>query len=284
MCIKRYEKEISLSINIIEENLRIDYPIKNIIEKVNIEKSQFAEIFKFYSGYTISQYRRKRVLSEASKQIIKGKKLIDVAFEFGYESSRAFSRAFKREFNISPNNLKKECIEIKLLPKLSEKIINEKSELIEDISFSGSKVFIRQVKESLESLTDKDFIKEYSIDNTTHTYKLRLNNERILNYLEEFDEIMLPSCVYNQMIKFHDYTEEDLETVLAMIYIAMSEQYQEDLLLNGQITASFEEINYAINVINTFYDIKNPRLDGLNYYFGLNKQAKEIIETLKICK
>jgi AraC family transcriptional regulator len=65
-------------------------------------------------------YARKRRLSEAAHKLANGgsHRLIDLALESGFESQAAFTRAFKRQFGVTPGELKRR--EKRWLPRIRQ--------------------------------------------------------------------------------------------------------------------------------------------------------------------
>ncbi len=104
----------------IEENLKctIDYEV--ISKKVCCSTYEFSRIFSFMTGISISEYIRRRRLSQAVFDIQgSGQKIIDIALMYGYESHAAFSRAFKDMHGQSPTAVRKNGVQLKTYPKLS---------------------------------------------------------------------------------------------------------------------------------------------------------------------
>ncbi|HBD95435.1 MAG: hypothetical protein A2015_06065 [Spirochaetes bacterium GWF1_31_7] len=92
----------------------------NITEKINVDSISsvccmspfhFHRIFKSLTGYSIMAYVRKRKLHEACKELIQtNKKIIDISFEYNYESNEAFTRAVKKESGFNPCEIRKQKI------------------------------------------------------------------------------------------------------------------------------------------------------------------------------
>ncbi len=107
-------------INYIEENIEYDIDYKKLSKIVGVNDFILQRIFVFISGITLKEYIRKRRLSKAYEEIVTTNNLIvDIAFKYNYNSSTAFIRAFKREYNITPRECRKNKEKVVLFPKLS---------------------------------------------------------------------------------------------------------------------------------------------------------------------
>ncbi|WP_264370913.1 helix-turn-helix domain-containing protein [Paenibacillus sabinae] len=53
-------------------------------------------------GVPVMEYIRKRRLSLASVELYKGRKIIDIAFDYGYETQSGFTKAFRKEYGYNP--------------------------------------------------------------------------------------------------------------------------------------------------------------------------------------
>lgn len=95
-----------------------DYIQKNIDEKITLEElSQvagfspfhFHRIFSAFTGETLSSFiRRIKLERSAFKLKYDNSNILDVAYETGYETPAAYTRAFKQFYGISPSEYKQE--------------------------------------------------------------------------------------------------------------------------------------------------------------------------------
>lgn len=84
----------------------------------------FAEVF----GISLMRYTRQRRLSEAAKQLAAGAPdILSIAFDYGYGSHEAFSRAFKKEFGVTPERVRT-LADLSLL-QLKEPIVMDSTQL-----------------------------------------------------------------------------------------------------------------------------------------------------------
>lgn len=111
-------KELNHVIDYIEEHLSDDLPLEIISEYAGTSDYHFRTVFLHLAGMTLSEYIKNRRLSEANKDLLRGEKVTDVAFKYGYQSMDGFARAFKAWSGFLPSDAAKKKIS-KFVPKLS---------------------------------------------------------------------------------------------------------------------------------------------------------------------
>lgn len=111
-------KELNQVIDYIEEHLTEDLSLEMISGYARVSDYHFREIFFYLSGMTLSEYIKFRRLSEASKDLMCGETVLDVALKYGYQSMDGFTRAFKKWSGILPSEVSKKGMS-KSFPKLS---------------------------------------------------------------------------------------------------------------------------------------------------------------------
>ena len=99
---------LDIAINFIESNLHNDIGLRDVAHHVGYSYYHMTRIFTAVLGESVGSYINKRRLYEASRSLIYSKqKVIDIAMDSGFESSEAFSRAFKNIFHVSPTVYRK---------------------------------------------------------------------------------------------------------------------------------------------------------------------------------
>jgi len=79
----------------------------------------FCRMFLWHVGYSVMEYVRLRRLSFAASELSSGRKLIDIALEYGFETHSGFSKAFKRHYGMTPERYRIHAHKTKpLLPDL----------------------------------------------------------------------------------------------------------------------------------------------------------------------
>ena len=172
-----YYQYIEKAIVFVEENLSSKIVLEDIAGAACLSKFHFHRVFSSLMGETAVAYVRKRRLSKASYDLLyTDKKIIDIAFEYKFESPEAFTRAFKSVFNITPKNYRGERIERIIYEKqrLNE---NNLSHIIHGINKKPSITEIEELK--LIGFSAKTSIKKNKIPYVWKIY--RKNSDKIKN-------------------------------------------------------------------------------------------------------
>lgn len=91
----------------IEENLFDEIDVNELAEKVFISPFYLQKGFQILTGYSLGEYIRNRRLYEAALKLSEtDEKIIDVAFDCGYDSQESFTKAFTRFHGSSPNRIR----------------------------------------------------------------------------------------------------------------------------------------------------------------------------------
>lgn len=107
-------------IDYIEENLTEQIHYESLARIVGCSVYEFSRIFSFMAGMSVSEYIRRRRLSQAVFDIQTGKeKIIDIALKYCYESPTAFTRAFKELHGVTPSEAQKKSVSLKLYPPIT---------------------------------------------------------------------------------------------------------------------------------------------------------------------
>jgi len=125
-------KQMNSIITYIEDNLLSNIKVRDLSKLTGLNELVIKNIFPLLVGCGISEYIRNRRLSICVDDLKSGSKVIDVALKYGYSSSEAFTRAFKKFHGLSPKNVVKDNFSFKLFPK---KVFNQDL-MSEDIKYN----------------------------------------------------------------------------------------------------------------------------------------------------
>jgi AraC family transcriptional regulator len=92
----------------IERNLGNELSLSDIADGCGVSKFHMARAFEARVGMPVMQYVRARRLSNAAQRLAEGATdILSVALDTGYASHEAFSRAFKAQFDRTPEAVRK---------------------------------------------------------------------------------------------------------------------------------------------------------------------------------
>lgn len=87
----------------IENNLKADISAQELADSAGFSLFHYNRLFQHFVGIPLGQYIIRRRLLNAIFEIGSGKKMIDAAFDYGFDSYAGFYKAFRREFGCSPS-------------------------------------------------------------------------------------------------------------------------------------------------------------------------------------
>ena len=101
------EEKLLKSIEFIETQLRESISLEQVAAHTAVSLRQLQRFFAEMTSTTALQYLVGRRLAESCKVLIESdRRIIDVALEFQFQTHESFTRAFSREFGISPSQFK----------------------------------------------------------------------------------------------------------------------------------------------------------------------------------
>lgn len=87
----------------IEDHLTDEIHVQEMAKMLCCSSVEFGRVFAFITGVTLSDYIRRRKLTQAGIELRHGtQKVIDIAMKYGYTSHAAFSRAFREMHGVTP--------------------------------------------------------------------------------------------------------------------------------------------------------------------------------------
>ena len=103
----------------LDENLTGTIDYHHAAQIACCSEFHFQRIFSYIAGIPLSEYIRKRKMTEAAFDLQNtDMKIIDTALKFGYESPTAFNRAFQNVHGIAPSNARSEGVNLKAYPRI----------------------------------------------------------------------------------------------------------------------------------------------------------------------
>jgi AraC family transcriptional regulator len=106
-------------LNEIEKGLKTGINTKTIADKFSMSQTNLRRIFKFAFGQSLGIYIRSRKLTASLDDLLKSNfNILDIAMEYGLGYEQSYIRTFKREFGLTPGELRKNCQVVKIKPPL----------------------------------------------------------------------------------------------------------------------------------------------------------------------
>lgn len=101
--------------NYIDANIRSPITLRDLAKAAGYSQWHSARLFKELIGKTPFEYIRALRLSKAAEELQNGHpRIVDVAFDFVFDSHEGFTRAFTKEFGVSPKKYSTHPVPIRL--------------------------------------------------------------------------------------------------------------------------------------------------------------------------
>jgi len=97
-----YREHIEKSIKFMEDHMKDNVTIEEIASQSGYSLYHFCRVFNLCMGVSVMEYIRARRLSLAATELFKGRKVIDIAVDYGFETSGGFTKAFRKAFGYTP--------------------------------------------------------------------------------------------------------------------------------------------------------------------------------------
>jgi AraC family transcriptional regulator len=103
----------------IENGIKNNINVSFLCKKYDFSEGHLRRLFKFVFKQSIAAYIRSRILTASLNDILEtNTNILDIALEYGFEYEQSYIRTFKREFGITPGDLRKTGKILKIKPPL----------------------------------------------------------------------------------------------------------------------------------------------------------------------
>ena len=146
-------EQVQFMIDWIEDHLKGEFSLDKLSNYMGY--SPYYCSFKFHqvTGMSMRRYVLLRRLNLSTKDLAKGRKIIDIAFDYNYSSQEAYSRAFKAVFGINPREFQLQQMPVQSFEKLT--ITNTEEWCKMKIS---RKIEVEQLQKKRTELFEKDVL------------------------------------------------------------------------------------------------------------------------------
>lgn len=98
-------------LNFIDKNYNIDISLNSISKKILISPQYISKIFKNSLGINFIDYIHKLRIKKSLNDLLNtNKSILDISLEHGFNDHKAYNRVFKKEFNMSPTDYRKDFL------------------------------------------------------------------------------------------------------------------------------------------------------------------------------
>lgn len=101
-------ESLQKAIEFMENHLQEEISIGDIARQAHLSPSHFQRTFGILTDTTVSEYLRRRRLTKAAHELYNtDRKIIDIAYTYGYKTPESFSKAFLKQHGITPSEARK---------------------------------------------------------------------------------------------------------------------------------------------------------------------------------
>ena len=97
-----YRLCIQNSIDYIEEHLQECITVAELANVAGFSPYHYYRVFNAYVGIPVVEYIRRRRLAYAAAELACGRRIIDIAMDYGFDTHNGFSKAFRKAYGCSP--------------------------------------------------------------------------------------------------------------------------------------------------------------------------------------
>lgn len=112
-------ESLQRAIDWMEEHIEEPVSIEEIAKQANSSVFHFQRTFAILTDCSVAEYLRRRRLTLAAHELsVTDRKIIDIAFKYGYDTPEAFSKAFRRQHGVTPSDARKHLGELQSFNRL----------------------------------------------------------------------------------------------------------------------------------------------------------------------
>jgi AraC family transcriptional regulator len=181
-------KEVILkSVKYIEENLKSEIDVFKVSQEVCYSLYHFIRLFQSITGFSPKNYIQQRRLTETVHELRNtDKKIVDIAYDFQFGSHESFTRAFRKQFNLNPSEIRNGH-SLSSLPLVTA--------ITPEYIYQSDKV--RTVPPELVELPEKILVGiSFFISDDTEINDLSIEWARFLNEAHTIKNKTVPECYY----------------------------------------------------------------------------------------
>lgn len=91
----------------IEEHLKDPISVESLAAQAGFSPYYYCRLFALYMDMPVMEYVRRRRLTRGAAEICNGRRILDVAMDYGFASHNGFSKAFRKVYGYSPDEYRR---------------------------------------------------------------------------------------------------------------------------------------------------------------------------------
>lgn len=174
-------------IDYIDDNINSKISLNHISNEFNISEYHFNRIFKTVIGISLKKYILGRKLTKSLDKLKNtDEKVISIALDYGFEYPEVFSRAFKKQFGISPTKYRAQR-ETPDINNITEKAIIVERNIINyqgKVTLKGEYIYLEDIflKGTNFIANDSEDEFEYKLKQNFNDYYFKSLNDNCIDH------------------------------------------------------------------------------------------------------
>lgn len=102
-----YRACIQRSIDHIEDHLQAEIAVGELAMLAGFSVYHYCRVFQYAVGVPVMEYVRRRRLAYAAAELVAGRRVLDVAVDFGFGTHSGFTKAFRKIYSLPPEQYRR---------------------------------------------------------------------------------------------------------------------------------------------------------------------------------
>lgn len=249
------------SINYININIKDEITIEQCSKIAGMSTTYYIEKFKDFVGYSPYKYIKKRRLELSSQSLLRQTNILEIAVYNGYGSNEAYTRAFQKEYGMTPSEYRKTGILC---------TIEELSDIEKIVAFLPAPrhkeyfgdLYYLEHKKVYDSLIRKGFFDENTLD-----YRIEAK-QLTEKYSYEYSQIILNVIKVSSSLSEVYSKMSEIKPLPRLLFYTFMKELAENGLISSSIFYKYENCAKCKYLLATLGDANFIRKQVIQEYKG----------------
>lgn len=147
---KEEERRIEQVVDLVMEHLQDDFPLSEAAEAASLNYYYLSHFFSDFSGFSFKEFQISQKLCLSLPLLaVPEERIIDIAFDCGFNSSITYCQSFKQAFGLTPQDYRKTSIETQANSEQLALANKAQEDVFAELEASFGSMSIDMIKESL---------------------------------------------------------------------------------------------------------------------------------------